>query len=183
MNKLLCAFALIANLCLAGSLDMSGAKIEWKGFKFANKTAVKGSFSNVSFVFPKNGATLKDALVGATAKINLKNVVTGNPASEKNLTEAFFLKFEGANITAKIEDVMEGEKQGTLLLKVRMNKATQFVPMQYVLTDDGFVANGVIELKNFKLQKAFESLQEACGAMHKNFTWSQVEISLVIPNK
>lgn len=181
MKKVLLSSILLAGLCFGASVDGNNAKINWTGFKFANKTGVKGSFSDVKFKFSKQNGSLAEILTGSTAKIDLKKVATGNPVSEENLTKGFFANFEGKDIRAKIESVMEGENQGTILLKVTMNKKSQLVPMQYTIENNTLVAKGMIDILSFKLDKALEGLKQACGELHEGYTWTQVEIGFELP--
>lgn len=182
MKKISLALALFFGFCFGADLDTSKTQMYWQAYKFLNKTAVKGSFSDAKFKFA-NKEGISGALVGATATFDLLKVATGNPASEENLTKGFFQKFKGKNINAKIEKVIEGENQGTVLVKVTMNKTSQLVPMQYTIADGNLVAKGVIDIFSFKLGEAFENLAKLCNDLHEGVTWSQVEIGFIIPVK
>lgn len=168
-------------LCFGASIDASKIEMYWVGYKLANKTAVKGTFKDVAYKLKKNQGSIADMLKGATATIALNKLHTGNPASEKNLTEGFFSKFATPEISVKITQVMEGENQGTLLAKVTMNKKSQLIPMQYVIADGKLQAKGVLDILGFKLNKALESLIKTCGELHKGYTWTQVEIGFSAP--
>lgn len=182
MKKISLAFALFLSFCFGATLDTAQTQMYWEAYKLADKTAVKGSFADVKYKFgKKNGVSGK--LLGATATIDLKKIVTGNPVSENNLTLGFFQKFNEQNIKVKLEQVMEGENQGTILAKVTMNKKSQLVPMQYKIENGKLVAKGVIDILSFNLSEAFESLSKLCNELHDGHTWSQVEIGFAIPVK
>lgn len=182
MKKVLFALLLSIGFCFAANLDTAKTQAYWTAYKFANKTAVKGTFSDMQFKF-SNGSGISGTLVGATAKASLDKVSTGNPVSEENLTLGFFQKFEGKDIRVKIEQVIEGENQGTVLAKITMNKKMQLVPMQYEIKDNQLVAKGVIDVLSFKLNTALESLAKVCKDLHEGYTWSQVEVGFIIPLK
>lgn len=181
MKKMFLSALISMGLCFGASIDSSKIEMYWVGYKLANKTAVKGTFLDVSYKLKKKQGSIKEILQGATAKIVSSKVHTGNPASEKNLNEGFFSKFASPEISVKITQVMEGDKQGTLLAKVTMNKKSQLVPMQYVIADGKIQAKGVIDVLGFKLETALEGLNQACGSFHNGFTWSQVEIGFTAP--
>lgn len=182
MKKVILASALFLSFCFGSELDTSKIEAYWTGYKFANKTSVKGSFKDIKFKFAK-GSGISGILTGSTATIDPNKVYTGNPASEKNLTLSFFQKFIGKDIKVKIEKIIEGENGGTVLAKVTMNKKTQLIPMQYEIKNNKFLAKGVLDLFAFKLDEAYKSISEACKTFHKGLTWSQVEIGFMIPLK
>lgn len=181
MKKVFLGALISMGLCFGASIDTSKIEMYWVGYKLANKTAVKGSFSNVSYKLKKKEGSIKEMLEGASAKITLSNLSVANPVAKKNLTEGFFSKFASPKIDVKIIQVMEGENQGTLLAKVSMNKKSQLIPMQYTITDGKLQAKGVIDILSFKLDKALESLIKVCGSLHQGYTWTQVEIGFSAP--
>lgn len=182
MKKALMVSFLILGSCFGMNLDTSKTQMYWEAYKLANKTAVKGSFADVKYKFGKKSG-ISGQLLGASAQIDLAKVVTGNPESEKNLTNEFFKKFVGKNIRVKIEKITEGDNQGILLAKISMNKKTQLVPMQYEIKEGILSASGVIDVLSFKLDSALEQLAKACSALHEGYTWSQVKVGFVIPVK
>lgn len=182
MKKVLFASLLSLSFCFGASLDTSKTQAYWAAFKYANKTAVKGTFKDIQFKF-SNGNDIRGELLGATAKIDVSKVSTGNPLSEENLTNGFFQKFNGKDIRVKIEQVIEGENQGTILARITMNKKSQLVPMQYEIKDNQLAAKGVIDVLSFKLDGALESLAKVCYDLHEGYTWSQVEVGFIIPLK
>lgn len=182
MKKVLLASLLSLSFCFGVSLDTSKIEAYWIGYKFTNKTPVKGTFNDMKFKF-SNGDDIRTQLLGATAMADVSKVSTGNPVSEENLTLGFFQKFNGKDIKVKIEQVIEGENQGTILAKITMNKKMQLIPMQYELKDNQLVAKGVIDVLSFKLDAALESIAQVCKDLHEGYTWSQVEIGFVVPLK
>lgn len=181
MKKLVLSALVSMGLCFGASIDTSKIEMYWVGYKLANKTAVKGSFSDVAYKLKKKQGSIKEMLEGASAKITLSNLNVANPEAKKNLSEGFFSKFASPEISVKIIQVMEGENQGTLLAKVSMNKKSQLIPMQYTLTDGKIQAKGVLDILSFKLDKALEGLIKACGKLHQGYTWTQVEFGFSAP--
>lgn len=182
MKKIIIASILCIGFCFGLELDTSKLQAYWVGYKFANKTGVKGSFKDIHFKFSK-AKGISGVLTGATATIDPSKVLTGNPQSEKNLTLGFFEKFMGKTIKVKIEKVIEGKDQGTILAKVTMNKKSQLIPMQYTIQDNQFKATGNLDVFAFKLDDAFASLAKVCEKFHQGLTWSQVEIGFTAPIK
>lgn len=182
MKRIILSSILFLSFCFGIDLDTSNTQVYWIGYKFANKTAVKGSFKDIKLKFSR-GSGIAGVLTGSTATIDPEKVSTGNPASEKNLTLSFFQKFIGKNIKVKLEKVIEGQNAGTILAKITMNKKTQLVPLQYEVKDGSLLAKGIIDILSFKLDDAYKSISEACKTQHQGLTWSQVEIGFIIPTK
>ncbi|MCE3047170.1 YceI family protein [Helicobacter kayseriensis] len=180
MKKIVLASILTIGACFGINLDTSKTQMYWEAYKLINKTPVKGSFSDVQYKFSKKSG-ISGSLLGATAKIDLSKVVTGNPVSEENLTNSFFKKFEGKDIKVKIEQVIEGEDKGTILAKITMNKKSQLVPMQYEIKEGQLIAKGIFDVLSFKLDGALKQLAKACQDFHEGYTWSQVEVGFIIP--
>lgn len=181
MKKIILGAFLAIGMCMGASIDASNIQMYWVGYKLANKTAVKGSFSGVSYKLKKKQGTLKEILEGASAKIKLSDLNVANPEAKKNLAEGFFSKFASPEINVKIVQVIEGENQGTFLAKVSMNKKSQLIPMQYTLADGKIEAKGVLDILSFKLDDALKSLIKVCGKLHQGYTWTQVEIGFSAP--
>ncbi|WP_027326945.1 YceI family protein [Helicobacter pametensis] len=182
MKKIILASLLAMSYSLAANLDTNKIQMYWESYKTSLKVPVKGSFADIKYKFGKQDG-ISGALLGATAKINLGTVITGNPTSEQNLTQGFFQHFASKDIRVKIEQVMEGKDQGTLLAKITMNKKSQLIPMQYTIKEGTLVAKGVLDVRSFRLDQALESLAKLCESLHEGFTWSQVEIGFTIPLK
>lgn len=181
MKKLFLSALVFMGLCFGASVDSSKIEMYWVGYKLANKTAVKGSFSDVAYKLKNQQGSIKDIFEGASAKIALSNLNVANPEAKKNLSEEFFSKFKTPEISVKIIQVMEGENQGTMLAKVSMNKKSQLIPMQYTINNGKIEVKGVLDMLSFKLDKALESLIKVCGKLHQGYTWTQVEIGFSAP--
>lgn len=181
MKKLLLGIVVFMGFCFGANVDAGKVEMYWVGYKFANKTAIKGSFSDVVYKFKKKQGSIKEIFENASAKITLSNLKIGNLEAKKNLSEGFFSKFASPEMSVKIIQVMEGDNQGTMLAKVNMNKKSVLVPMQYTIADGQIQVKGVLDLLSFKLDDALKSLIKVTGKLHQGYTWTQVEIGFSAP--
>jgi len=80
--------------------------------------------------------------------------------------------------------VVGDDTKGAVTIRITMNGVTRAVPFAYTTTPEGTVeAKGSIDLLNFNLKSAFDSLHEACKDKHVGpdgvaKTWTQVDLLL-----
>ncbi len=121
-------------------------------------------------------------MTGAKVTIDSMSVDTGNPGRDESLMKAFFGLFAGEGaIEASIESLFGDNEKGTLSLSVTMNGVTKKVPMSYALVEGVFKAEGYVDLFDFALGGALTSLTKQCATMHRDKTWNDVMIKLIVP--
>lgn len=179
-------------LAMAGTCnykyDSQQATVKWTAFKTTAKAPVGGSFKEISFKGPSEGASVKDLLTASKVHIDVNKVDSGNPARDLNLVNGFFKHFLGKGIvSASIQNVLGYTKEGSFDLKLTMNGRTVLVPMTYTIGEDHqFIARGAFDLSKFQLSKALEGLSKICLDLHKGAdgvskTWSEVLIQVQVP--
>ncbi|CRF46585.1 hypothetical protein HHE02_05110 [Helicobacter heilmannii] len=183
MKKLALGMFLAYGLMHAATLDTSKASMEFMAFKTAHKAGVKGTFNHVMYHFGKDTSSIAKTLDKASATINADQLDLHDATKTKNVKEAFFDLFKDKTLKVIFRNVVEGDKQGTILASVRMNGKSVKVPMSYKIENKELVATGVLDILEFGLQKEFAKLAEKCSAQHEKLTWSQVEISFKAPVK
>ncbi|MEA1916489.1 MAG: YceI family protein [Campylobacterota bacterium] len=178
MKKILLSLALASSLSFAYTIDTKTVELNWTAFKLLSKEGVKGSFDDYKVSLNKTTCkSLTKMLVGSTVTINSSSVDASNALKNANISNFFFKKFSENTISAKIVKMMEGNNLGTIELEVTMNKVTSKVPMQYTISKSGkFVATGVLDIMDFNLNSAYNSLATQCESYHKGVTWTQVNI-------
>jgi hypothetical protein len=77
-----------------------------------------------------------------------------------------------------------GDSQGNLMLQLNMNGVVKEVPFAYTANEQGeIVAKGGINLMDWQLRSAFDSLHKACEQLHTGKdgvakTWDVVDLEI-----
>ena len=157
----------------------------WTAYKTTQKVAVGGTFKSVKLSEMKPGGTLTAAFAGLSAEIEGASIESGNPARNATVAAAFFGKFaEQAKITAQITGASGDDKLGLFMMNVTMNSVTKSLQLRHEGLKDGtLVAKTVINMLDFGLQGAFDSIHKTCEALHTgddgvSKTWTEVELSI-----
>lgn len=177
-------FGILSGFMFATSLDTAGAKVKWTAFKTTDKVAVSGTFDDIQYKFGKGHASIKEILEGATAILTPSKVNLNDALKNKNVREYFFAKFKTRDdIKVTFKKVIEGKDKGTIFATIKMNGKIVKVPMQYEIKDNFLEAKGVIDLAEFYVTDALNSLTQAVKNLHGGLTWTQVEIQFSAPVK
>ena len=158
----------------------------WTAYKFTEKAPVSGTFNTVKISEMKTGDTLTSVFAGVTGEIEGPSVESNNPARNATIAAAFFGKFvDAAKITAKVTGATGDDKVGLLMVSVTMNGVTKALQMKHEgLKEDGtIVAKANIDMLDFALQAAFDSIHTTCKDLHTGKdgiakTWTEVEVSI-----
>ena len=158
----------------------------WTAYKFTEKAPVSGTFNTVKISEMKTGDTLTSIFAGVTGEIEGASVESNNPARNATIAAAFFGKFaEAAKITAKITGATGDDKIGLLMVSVTMNGVTQALQLKHDgLKEDGtVVAKATIDMMDFGLKAAFDSIHETCKELHTGKdgvakTWTELEVAI-----
>jgi polyisoprenoid-binding protein YceI len=158
--------------------------ITWKAYKTPLKIGVGGTFKKIDFTAPKEKRTLRALLEGATVRIDVGSVDSGNAGRDEKLRRDFFGKMESGEIEARIVSVRPDPKEddeGVLRLEVTMNGHTVPVLMRYEVDDGKIEAKGYIDILDFSASEALHSINKACYDPHQGKTWSDVAIEFELP--
>lgn len=168
------------------SVDQDATQLEWKAFKFTEKTGVGGKFTKVSIKSAKSEASVPDALKGLKFSIDALDLDSGNPERDPKIKGAFFGnlkkngKIEGSISSVKLET--DG-KSGTGVVKLIWNGVSKEVPLQFTLTGEVLEAKGSLDVNNWNAGKALTALNTVCSDLHKSkdgksVLWPDVEITI-----
>jgi len=184
---LLCsaAWAYGAKAACTYSTDPKGIQVVWTAFKTTAKTPVKGHFTKAEVKGASSAASLAALMQGLQMDIDASSDETDNPGRNATIAQFFFEKFAPpSKLHAAVSKVVGDDSKGTVTVKITMNGVTRAVPFAYTATPDGaFEGKGSIDLMNFGLTNAFNSLHEACKDKHAGTdgvskTWTQVDLLL-----
>jgi polyisoprenoid-binding protein YceI len=163
--------------------DPKAIEIGWTAFKFTEKTPVKGTFSKFQAMGPASAESLEKLLTGLHMDVDGASVETDNPGRNATIQQFFFEKFTPAFKIHAMATKLEGDDQkGTLTINIKMNDVAKDVAFSYTVNAEGRLeAIGSIDMLDFGLQPAFDSLHQACGDLHKgkdgvSKTWTQVDL-------
>ena len=188
MTKILISLLLLLNISLLAKdkpkectyyLDKNSIVIGWSAFKTPEKVGVKGSFNGASVSIYNKANSLEELLVGSMAVIDTRFLTTSNSKRDETIFDNFFSFLNPIPmIKASITDV--DTKDLILYLNVTMNGKTKNIPMKFKVLNGYFQAIGNIDIKDFALSTALDTLNKACFDLHKGVTWSEVEIALEV---
>jgi hypothetical protein len=162
-------------LCVAPS-----AVLTWKAFKFTNKTGVPGTFKDITHFSSRTATTNETVLTSLGFRGSLLSVDTANPARDATLKEHFFSKLASTDLSGHIVSLLEDKA----VLRLSLNKVTKDVPFTVKVSDKGeIVATGAIDMLEFGMKDAHESIHKACELLHTgedkiSKTWTDVEIEI-----
>lgn len=167
------------------SVAANAVKVEWTAFKFTEKKGVTGTFHTARLAGPTSAATLTDLAKGLTMEIDGTSIESGDPARNATVSEFFFQQFKpNAKITGQAVEVTGDDKSGIIKMKISLNGTSQVVPFAYAIGEKGAVeAKGSIDMLDFSLQPAYDTLHKACEEKHVgpdgvSKTWTTVDIRL-----
>jgi len=167
------------------SVDPNGIGVVWTAFKFTEKTAVNGKFNTRVVSGPTTASSPVELAKGLAMEIDATSVETDNPARNATISEFFFGKFKpNAKIQAAVAGVKGDDRQGTIDIKITMNGVARVVPFAYTAAPEGeVVAKGSIDVLDFALKDAHDSLHQACDEKHKGAdgvskTWTEVDLTV-----
>jgi hypothetical protein len=151
--------------------------LEWTAFKTPAKVGVKGSFDDIKLLdVNKNASSLAESLTDAKFIVVTSSVNSKDTERDGKLKAEFF-----ANMVGNINGSFGTFKDGVVKVNLTMNGITKEKEFKYTATDSRVKINGSIDiLADFTADKAFNSLHEACKALHEGKTWSDVEIAVEI---
>lgn len=167
------SFNLNAQNC-SYSIDPKDIVIKWAAFKTPAKVPAEGTFKKIEFQGALHGPTIAAILQGITAKIDTQSVDTQKAERDATILKSFFSLMKNKKIAAKILAVRPND----LDLEIVMNGVKQKIVMTSKMENNLLQAEGTIDVLNFGLNKALDSLALACKALHENKTWPDVNLKL-----
>lgn len=177
-------FLALAGALSAASIDLSGAKVGFDGYKTQAKTAVPGTFKDVKFDFAKTNGSLPEILSGATASLSLSNIETGLPIRNKNILDKLVKFMNSPEITAKFISATGDDTKGEIKAQITMNGVSKPVDMSYNVENGVLKASGVINQLDY-MPEAFDKFKndKVIQGLHAKLTYPEVKIIFEAPVK
>lgn len=168
------------------STDPNQIKMEWTAYKFTDKTPVKGTFTGTQVEGEVKADSLSALAQGLRMKLDGATIESGDPGRNLTVKDFFFAKFNPPfQMEAWVKDLQGTDTAGSLTLVLQMNGVSKEVPFAYTATPEGeLTAKGGINLMDWNLQPAFDSIHQACETMHTgkdgvSKTWDVVDLKVV----
>ena len=176
IGLLLTSINLLAKDCEL-TADKGNVNLDWIAFKTEEKLPVKARFKYLGIPKKIKGNGLADFLTGISFDIDTTSTSTRNTARDANIVKYFFQKFVGGmSIKGKTLNLTADK----LKVAITMNKVTKMIDLTVKQKGKKITAKGNVDVLDFKLSSALESINKACYALHKGKTWSQVDLVLTI---
>ena len=155
--------------------------VKWTAYKTTDKVAVNGKFNDIRITNSKAAKTVEDALNGIIFSIPVSSIITEDTTRDSKIKEFFFGAMKNTEIISGTFDIND---QGSFV-NITMNGISKTIPVE--LNIDGQLAKiiNTINLNDWNLKPALESLNKVCFDLHKgpdgiSKTWEEVEIEAVI---
>ncbi len=159
------------------TLDETQISVQWTAFKFTEKTAVKGSFTDVKITSNTKTDDKNQLFKDLTLKINTQSVNSTNEERDTKLKELFFGQMSSNDIIAKLKKD-EGK------VEVTMNNVTRDEEAEILEVNDQLFVKFSIDMMNYNLTKSFQDLAKACQDLHigpdgKSKLWTTVDLEFI----
>ena len=152
--------------------------IGWIAYKTTDKIPVSGKFTSLKIIKSNVGKSVLESLNGTEFSIPVSSIFSGNDERDGKLKEFFFGVMDNTiNLTGTIS--MKDDTSGTI--ELNMNGITYQFPITCFIDGQMVSIEGVLNLENWNLLPAIESLNKVCFDQHKaqdgiSKTWSEVKI-------
>jgi len=164
---------------------LSEAKPGWTAYKTSDKAPVSGTFTAATLSPTKAAPSVAGALDGVSMTIDPASVSSGNEGRDKTLQDKYFGLFAPqTEFTVGVVAVKGDDTGGTVDLNIGMNGVSKTLSFPYQVSPDGtLTAKTSMEMMDFGLQAAFDSIHEACKILHTGAdgvakTWTDIELSV-----
>lgn len=150
--------------------------LKWTAFKTPEKVAVHGSFDSIVVNNTKESVIPEEILENADFTIYTSSMTTGDVSRDAKIIGLFFNNLEGQTITGSFGKFSDN----TVPVTLKMNNVEAVKDFSYTFENKKIIITGVIDvIEDFKAQKGFDLLEEACAALHMNKSWTDVSIEVI----
>ncbi|RUM46209.1 MAG: hypothetical protein DSY46_00340 [Hydrogenimonas sp.] len=169
------ATALFAGECRYSVKDIG---VAWSAYKTPLRVAVGGTFHGIKLQ-ARPDQTVDALLEGAHVTIDTATIYSKNRARDAKLVKFFFdvqgVKTISAEIKSLHKDIADVE--------IEMNGISKTIPMKLVREENRIEAEGYLDLGDFEMLPALQSINKACYDLHKGKTWQDIKITFEIETK
>lgn len=162
------------------TINITDTKLEWTGYKFSEKTGVKGSFDIINWQYDKRAATIEDAFKSITFNVDTASISSGDITRDKKLALYIF----GPIINpGTISGSTKSYGKSGASASISMNGTTKDVSFTVKQTGKSVELTGKIDMLDFGMKNSFEAIAKACSVLHTgkdgvSKTWSEVGLKV-----
>lgn len=150
--------------------------LEWVAYKFEEKEAVKGSFTEFDLEYNKEGEIPEEKLSNLKFTVDKESANTNDSDRDKTIVDNFFLNLKGG-----IHGSLGKMEAGVVPVTITLNEKSVTKDFTYEIQDNEVHFNGEIDiLEDFMADTAFKALHDACAVLHLDKTWTDVAINVSI---
>ena len=169
----------INKVCKKG-YDVDSTTIGFGGFKYTEKTEVKGIFEKFTVEGTKVADTPEEVFANATISIPISTIETKNPNRNKRIEEDYFGKME-STFLIKGSIVKFNKGANEVIINITLNKVSKDITLNYSTSGDVIKINGELNILDFDASKALRSIHTVCEALHTGSdgvskTWAEANL-------
>ena len=162
-------------------ISSKGSEVYWTGYKFTNKTAVKGKFKSINVLNAPVSDSQLGAFNGVEFSIPVSSIFSDNAIRDGKLSTLFFgIMDQTEFLTGTF--VTKGE---SIALNLKMNGTIKEIPLTHNVSDRHVRLQGTVNILDFGAQAAYNSIHKACELLHTGTdgvskTWEDVAIEAIV---
>ena len=173
-----------AETCLY-EFDQEKASVAGTGFKYSEKTGVKGLFTGIKLNKSEKKSEAKKLLDGLEVTVDLMTLDSGNSLRDKNMRETLFAGILGDSV---VKVLVKKVTDKVISTEFKINEKTKAVDFEYSLKGNTFNATGKFDVVDFALNEQVAALKKRCGSLHtgsdgKSVTWTEFDLEITAPLK
>jgi len=163
-------------------IDAETISLKWTAFKTTDKKPVGGTFTTINVNKNPSADAIEKAIHGVSFSVPVTGISSNNETRDAKLVRNFFNIMDDTEFIKGTFSFDEGNaEKGTGVLDLIMNGKECDLPYDYTISNDSLFITTILNLNEWNSQNALDSLNVACGVLHKgpdgiSKTWTEVEI-------
>lgn len=158
------------------SYNESSSVLEWAAYKFTEKKAVKGTFTDIEVTGITESDDPISLLMGMKMTIKTGTVESQDPERNKKIADKFFGTIGADEIQASIK--MLGDN-GKATLEISMGGMTGEIEGDYTWENNVFTFDAAMDVDKWNAQSGIDALNAECKDLHTgpdgvSKLWSEV---------
>ena len=168
------------------SVNPSTTEVAWTAYKTTAKTPVKGQFLKLNLLNEVVSESKQGVLSGLEFTIPISSFFSNNEERDYKIKTLFFGFMDNTELlTGSFSDLKGDNSNGTITLNLKMNNVSYPVIMDYAIDGNRMNLSGVMQMMDWKINKAYESIHKACELLHTgedgiSKTWKEVALSSTV---
>lgn len=163
-------------------LDKETVLINWVGYKYTNKTGVKGQMQTVNINNNQSKPSIEEALKGVEFSVPVSSIFSNNVSRDTKLKTLFFGVMDNTEMLSGTVTEVNNNKG---VISLTMNNETHNLPFELNIQNKSAYLKSTINLNTWHAQNALNSLHKACETLHTgedgiSKTWENVDLDITL---